>query len=99
MAEDGRFRIKKFNGQNYQLWKMQMEDYLYHKDMYQPLSEKTKKLTSMIDTKWDILDRKALGTIRLCLGALVAFNISMETTTEGLMSALAKLYKKTLSLK
>jgi hypothetical protein len=94
MAEDGRFRVEKFNGQNYQLWKMQMEDYLYQRDLYLPLSGKTKKPTSMTDTEWDILDRKALGTIRLCLAASVAFNISKETTTEGLMSALAKLYEK-----
>ena len=49
----------------------------------------------MTDTEWDILDRKALGTIWLCLVASVAFNISKEMTTEGLMSALAKLYEKT----
>jgi hypothetical protein len=34
MAEDGKFRVKKFNSQNYQLWKMQMEDYLYQKDLF-----------------------------------------------------------------
>ena len=73
MAKDGRFRVKKFNGQNYQLCKMQMEDYLYL-----PLSGKTKKLMSMTDTEWDILDRKALGTIRLCLVVSVEFNISKE---------------------
>eukprot|EP00253_Pinus_taeda_P021401 PITA_21401 len=94
MAEDGRFRVEKFNDQNYQLWKMQMEDYLYQIDLYQPLSGKAKKLTSMTDTEWDILDRKALGTIWLCLTASVAFNISKETTTKGLMSTLAKLYEK-----
>ena len=94
MAEDGRFRVEKFNDQNYQLWKMQMEDYLYQRDLYLPLSGKTKKPTSMTDTEWDILDKKALGTIRLCLAALVAFNISKETTTQGLMLALAKLYEK-----
>ena len=94
MEEDGMFRIEKLNSQNYQLLKMQMEDYLYQRDMYQPLCGKTKKLTSMIDIKWDILDRKALGTIWLCLAASVAFNISKETTTEGLMSTLAKLYEK-----
>jgi hypothetical protein len=27
MSEDGKFRVEKFNGQNYQLWKMHMEDY------------------------------------------------------------------------
>ena len=48
----------------------------------------------MIDIEWEILDRKALGTVQLCLAALVAFNISKETTIEGLIKALTKLYKK-----
>ena len=74
-----------------------MEDYLYQKDLYLPLSENTKNLTSMTDTKWDILDRKALGTIRLCLVTSVAFNISKEMTTKGLMKALAKLCEKPLA--
>ena len=69
MAEDGKFRVEKFNGQNYQLWKMQMEDYLYQKDLYLPLGGKERKSMSMTDEEWEILDRKALGTIRLCLAA------------------------------
>ena len=89
--QDGRFRVEKFNGQNYQLWKMRMEDYLYQKDLYLPLSGKTKKPTSMTDTEWNILNRKALGTIRLCLATSVA-------TTEDLMLALAKLYEKPSTL-
>ena len=93
MAEDGRFRVEKFNDQNYQLWKMQMEYYLYQRDLYLPLSGKTKKLMIVIDTEWNILDRKALGTIRLCLVASIAFHISKEMTTEGLMLTLAKLYE------
>ena len=96
MAEDGKFRVEKFNGQDFPLWKMQMEDYMYQKDLYLPLSGKTKKPTTMIDAEWEILDRKALGTIRLCLAASVAFNISKETTTEGLIKALEKLYEKPL---
>ena len=94
MAEDGRFRVEKINGQNYQLWKMQMEYYLYQKDLYLQLSRKAKKSMSMTYTEWDILDRKALGTIQLCLATSVAFNISKETTMEGLMLALNKLYEK-----
>ena len=94
MAEDGKFRVEKFNGQNFLLWKMQMEDYLYQKDLYLPLGGKTKMLTGMKDEEWNLIDRKALGTIRLCLAASVAFNISKETTTEGLMQTLSKLYEK-----
>ena len=49
MAKEGNFRVKNFNGQNYQLWKMQMEDYLYQKDLYLPLGRKAKKLAAMKD--------------------------------------------------
>jgi hypothetical protein len=96
MSEDGKFRVKKFNGQNYQLWKMQMEDYLYQKDLFLPLGGVEKKSTAMKDEEWEILDRKALGTIRLSLAASVAFNISKEKTTKDLMDVLAKLYEKPL---
>ena len=81
MAKDGKFRVDKFNGKNFLLWKMQMEDYLYQKDMYLPLSGKTKKLAAMIDAEWNIIDRKALRIVRLCLTASVAFNILKETKT------------------
>jgi hypothetical protein len=94
MLEDGKFRVKKFNGQNYQLWKMHMEDYLYQKDLFLPLNRVEKKSTAMKDEEWEIPDRKALGMIRLSLAMLVAFNISKEKTIEGLMDALAKLYEK-----
>jgi len=57
---------------------MQMEDYLYHKYIYLPLSEKSKKPTSMTYVEWEILDSKALGTIWWYVEALVAFDISKE---------------------
>ena len=37
-----------------------MEDYLYQKYIYLPLRKNLKKMTSMIETEWDFLDRKAL---------------------------------------
>jgi hypothetical protein len=94
MSEDGKFRVEKFNGQNYQLWKMHMEDYLYQKDLFLPLGGIAKKSAATKDEEWEILDRKALGTIRLSLAASVDFNILKEKTTNGLMDALAKLYEK-----
>ena len=51
-----------------------MEDYMYQKDLYLPSSGKTKKLTAMTNAEWEILDRKALGTVPLCLAASLAFN-------------------------
>ena len=71
-----------------------MEDYLYQKDLYLPFRGKASKPRSRTDEEWEILDRKALGTIWLCLVASVAFNISKEKTTVDLINALAKLYEK-----
>jgi hypothetical protein len=97
MEEDGKLRVEKFNGQNYQLWNMQMEDYLYQKDLFLPLGGIEKNLTTMKDEEWEILDRKALGMIRMSLAASVAFNILKENTMKELMDALAKLYKKPMA--
>jgi hypothetical protein len=76
MSGDGKFRVEKFKGQNYHLWKMKMEDYLYQKDLFLPFGGIENKLTTMKDEEWDILDIKALGMIRLSLTTSVAFNIS-----------------------
>ena len=92
MAEEGKTKIEKFNGENFSFWKMQMEDYLFQKDLYLPLERKTPK--DMTDADWAVLDRKALGTIRLTLSSFVAFNISKEKTTTDLMAALSKIYEK-----
>ena len=63
MAEEGKFRVEKFNSQNYQLWKMQMEDYMYQKDLYLLLARKTKHSVTMKDEECEVLDKKELGTI------------------------------------
>ncbi|KAK3021867.1 LOW QUALITY PROTEIN: hypothetical protein RJ639_047789 [Escallonia herrerae] len=60
MAEEGKGKIEKFNGMNFQWWKMQVEDYLYQKDLYLPLVGE--KPEAMNASEWAILDRKALAT-------------------------------------
>jgi hypothetical protein len=47
---------------------------------------------SMKDEEWEFLDRKALGTIWVCLTTSVVFNILKEKTMEDMISALANLY-------
>ena len=71
-----------------------MEDYLCQKDLWNPLEGKTKNQGSMSNDEWDLLDRKALGSIRLCLAPLVAFNITKAKTIEDLMKTLSTLYEK-----
>jgi hypothetical protein len=65
MVEEGTFKVDKFNGENYNIWKIQMEDYLYHKDLYLPLGGITKNLTTMKDEEWEVIDKNTLGAIRL----------------------------------
>ena len=50
----------------------------------------------MKDEEWEILDRRALGMVWLCLEALMDFKISKEKTTNDLMKELDKLYEKPL---
>jgi hypothetical protein len=71
-----------------------MDDYLNHKDLFLPLGGVAKKSMTMKDKHWEILDKKALGMIRLSLAWSVAFNISKKNTMKDLMDALDKLYEK-----
>jgi hypothetical protein len=73
---------------------MQMEDYLYHKDLFIPLGGITKKSMAMKDEEWEVLDRKALGTIRLSMEASVDLKILKEKTMKEMMDALDKMYEK-----
>ena len=75
-----------------------MEDYLYQKDLWKPLEGKTKRQGTIIEEDWEILDRKALGSIQLCLSPSITFNISKEKMTVELMETLANLYEKPSTL-
>jgi hypothetical protein len=50
-------------------------------------------MMAMKDKEWEVLDRKALGTIQMSLTTSMDFNISKEKTTKEMMDALAKLYE------
>ena len=94
MENEGKLRVDRFNWQNFQLWKMQMEDFIYQKDLWKLLEGKAKNQGSMSNDEWDLLHRKALGSIQLCLAPSVAFNITKAKTTEDLMDTLVTLYEK-----
>ena len=91
-ADEGNVKIEKFDGADFGFWRMQIKDYLYQKKLYQPFSEN--KLEGMNDEEWTLLNRQALGVIRLTLSRNVAFNIAKEKTTVDLMAALSSMYEK-----
>ena len=69
-----------------------MEDYLYQKKLYQPLT--CIKPEAMSATHWVVLDRKALGFVRLTLTKNVDFNVKKVTSTSDIMKVLADTYEK-----
>ncbi|GJV43320.1 putative RNA-directed DNA polymerase [Tanacetum coccineum] len=92
MTEDGKIKIDKFDGHDFGFWKMQIEDYLYQKKLHEPLAEA--KPTGMKAEDWTLLDRQALGAVRLSLAKNVAYNVVNEKTTYGLFKALSNMYEK-----
>ncbi|KAE8703438.1 cytochrome P450 71A9-like [Hibiscus syriacus] len=91
-ADEGNMKIEKFDGADFGFWKMQIEDFLYQKNLYQPLSEKQPE--GMKNEDWALPDRQALGVIRLTLSRNITFNIAKEKTTTSLMAALSSMYEK-----
>ena len=71
---------------------MQIEDYLYQKDLHEPLLGV--KPDTMTIEEWKLRDRQALGLIRLTLSRNVAFNIIKEKTTSDLLKTLSNMYEK-----
>jgi hypothetical protein len=57
------------------------------------LEGKSKKSSTISNEDWNILDRKALDNIYLCLAQLVAFYISTRKKIEELMKTLEKIYE------
>ena len=90
-SEKDSYKIEKFDGANFSFWRMQMEDYLYQKDLYLPMGEKP---AEMKDDEWKVLDRKALGAVRLSLTRSVAFNVKDQDTTAALIKALSNMYEQ-----
>ncbi|TMW86686.1 hypothetical protein EJD97_020999 [Solanum chilense] len=68
---------------------MQIENYLYQKDLYESLTRV--KPESMTVEKWKLKDRQALGLIRLTLSRNMEFNIMKEKTKSSLLKALSKI--------
>ena len=92
MASQGSSQIEKFDGSDFGYWKIQVEDYLYQKNLYQPLTGLNPEAMSATD--WALLDKKALGFVRLTLTKNMAFNVKNVTSTLDIMKVFANTYEK-----
>src|SRR6202034_99486 len=92
MASSGKIEIEKFNGQSFELWKLNMEDLLVDKDQWIMIDPGTKP-TRVTDEEWKKLDQKAKSTIQLCVSDSVLLNVSGEATAKDLWDKLGTLYQ------
>ena len=82
-STSGKIEIEKFNGSNFELWKLKMEDLLVDHDLWLDVSGT--KPTGMKQEDWDLADRKSKGLIRLCLEDSVLLNVHEEKTGSYLL--------------
>ena len=92
MASNSRIEIEKFNGHNFELWKLKMEDLLVDKEQWETVDPCTNPTGVPIED-WEKLDRKERSTIRLCLSYSVLLNISREDSAKKLWEKLGNLYQ------
>ncbi|MHC6131857.1 retrotransposon gag domain-containing protein [Serratia marcescens] len=98
MADD-KNRIEKFDGEDFGWWKLQIEDFLCQKDLLAPLTgvkpvAKADETEAARDAAWAVLDRKALGVIRLALTKKIGYHIMKAKSTKEAMEILSNLYEK-----
>ena len=77
MVSTSRIEIEKFNGQNFEPWKLKMEDLLVDREQWIVMDLGTKP-TGMSQEDWDKLERRERSTIRLCLSDSVLLNLSSD---------------------
>lgn len=70
-----KFEIEEFDGMNFTLWKMKVEDMLVQNDQALALKGVANKSSNMINEEWANLDKKVVFTIRFCLLDSVLFNV------------------------
>ena len=72
MVSISRVQIEKFNGLNFEQWKLKMEDLLVDKEQWVVMDPGTKP-TTMLKEDCDKLDRKVRSMIYLYLSSLLVF--------------------------
>jgi hypothetical protein len=89
MASNSRIEIEKFNGQNFELWNLKIEDLLVDREQWVVVFPGTIPI-GMSMKEWEKLERRERSTIRLCLADLILLNVSGEDSTKKLWDKLGR---------
>ena len=83
----------KLDASNYSVWKPMMEDLLYCKVLYGPIV-RDKIPEGVTHADWRVLNRKAVGLIRLHVNHNIFYHIANDTDAFKLWQKLESMYKR-----
>nr|KYP31853.1 Retrovirus-related Pol polyprotein from transposon TNT 1-94 [Cajanus cajan] len=83
----------KLTADNFSYWKPMMEDHLYCKDLYEPITQQSKP-EGKTDKDWEILNRKAVAVIRKYIDRSLFEHVSTYTNAYELWTKLESLIQK-----
>ena len=92
MVSSSRIKIENFNVQNFELWKLKMEDLLVDRENWIGVDMGT-KITGTSQEYWDKLGRRENSTIRLFLSDSMLLNVSSEDNAINIWGKLGSLYQ------
>nr|GEW63199.1 retrovirus-related Pol polyprotein from transposon TNT 1-94 [Tanacetum cinerariifolium] len=87
----GKFKIKKFNGNNFSLWKLKMKAILTKDKCLAAIGERPAEVTD--DSKWAKMDRNAIANLYLALADGVLSSIEEKKTVKDIWDHLTRLYE------
>ncbi|CAJ2642124.1 unnamed protein product [Trifolium pratense] len=94
MEKNSEPNMIKLNSSNYTLWKTLMEDWLYTKDLYDPIEGESARSKDTSDTDWKKMNRKADAIIRQWLDLSVYPHVEAETNAHTMWNKLKELYER-----
>ena len=91
MSEEKReYKMEKFNGGNFSIWKMRMRAILVKDKCLAAITEKPEKIT---EDKWEEMDANATANLHLGLGDEILSSIEEKKTVKEIWDYLTNIYE------
>lgn len=84
----------KLNPTNFALWKIRMKDYMYCKDLYEPILGEKGKPSDMKDEKWDSMHYKTVANMRKWISQNIFHHFANETRADIMWKKLESMYER-----
>jgi hypothetical protein len=92
MESSSRIKIEKFNGHNFELWKLKMEYILVDREQWETIYLGT-QMTGTWTEKWEKIKRRERSKIQICLIDSILLDVSGEDLTKKLWDKMGSLYQ------